>query len=105
MKLEKFVQKEIEKLVVDLNAESDGWSFENGKLTKYYEFDDFNSAFSFMTMSALYAEKVDHHPEWFNVYNKVKVQLITHNVSGVSYKDAELAKKMDSYAKCLAISI
>ena len=50
-----------------------------------------------MTMCALYAEKVNHHPEWFNLYNSVKVQLTTHDVLGISYKDFELANKMDFF--------
>lgn len=101
MKLEKYTQQDVEKLVLELNTESSGWIIEDGKLTKQYRFNDFNTAFGFMTMSAIYAEKVNHHPEWFNVYNKVTVQLITHDVSGISYKDADLARKMDSYANGL----
>jgi len=101
MKLVKYVQEEIENLILDLNVETGGWRLEDGKLTKRYVFENFNVAFGFMTMSAIYAEKVDHHPEWFNVYNKVKIQLTTHDVSGISYKDADLARKMDIYAGSL----
>ena len=50
-----------------------------------------------MTQSALYAEKKNHHPEWFNVYNKVVIHLITHDVAGISFKDFDLAKKMESF--------
>ena len=97
-KLEKYNHEQVERLILKLNSAYDGWTLEDGKLTKQYQFGDFNAAFGFMTMSAIYAEKVNHHPEWFNVYRTVKVQLITHDVAGISYKDADLAKQMDAYA-------
>ncbi|TPE47928.1 4a-hydroxytetrahydrobiopterin dehydratase [Maribrevibacterium harenarium] len=74
------------------------WEIIDGKLAKAFKFKDFQQAFGFMTMCALYAERQDHHPEWSNVYNKVAVQLITHDVSGLSEKDFDLAKKMESFA-------
>ena len=89
---------EVQTLLAELNSDGEGWFLEDGKLTKQYMFKDFIAAFGFMTQAAIYAEKVNHHPEWFNVYNKVKVQLITHEVSGISAKDADLAKKMDALA-------
>ena len=98
MGFEKYSKEKITALINELNAESCGWYVEDEKVTKQFLFNDFNSAFSFMTMIAMYSEKVDHHPEWFNVYNKVKVQLTTHDIGGVSRKDANLAKKMDAYA-------
>ena len=101
MNVERYNHKEIEILILELNSKYGGWILEDSKITKQYQFKDFNSAFGFMTMSAIYAEKVNHHPEWFNVYNKVKVQLITHDVAGISYKDIDLAKKMDIYAAYL----
>ena len=64
-------------------------------ITKQFIFDDFISAFEWMTSIAFYAEKKNHHPEWFNVYNKVDVILITHDVGGVSLLDIDLAKKME----------
>ncbi|GAA0827122.1 MULTISPECIES: 4a-hydroxytetrahydrobiopterin dehydratase [Marinomonas] len=82
-----------------LNSETvSPWVIEDGKLTKLFQFKDFQHAFGFMTMSALYVEKKNHHPEWSNTYNKVKVQLITHDVGGVSEKDFDLAKRMDRFA-------
>jgi len=77
-----------------------GWKeSEDGKsLTKTYIFSSFPQAFAFMTHVALYAEKVDHHPEWTNVYNKVHVTLITHESEGVSAKDIALALQMDEAA-------
>ena len=68
-------------------------------ITRKFEFKNFNEAFAFMTRAALLAEKMDHHPEWFNVYNKVEVTLSTHDAGGVTQKDIELATAMDSYAK------
>jgi len=68
-------------------------------ITKKFVFKDFNQAFGFMTRSALVAEKMDHHPEWFNVYRTVEVTLSTHDSGGVTEKDVALAKAMDSFAK------
>jgi 4a-hydroxytetrahydrobiopterin dehydratase len=73
-----------------------GWSLENGKLHKEFAFKDFVGAFGFMTKAALYAEKMDHHPEWFNVYNKVRVDLMTHDAGGITSNDVALAKALES---------
>ncbi len=67
-------------------------------IARKFEFKNFNEAFGFMTRVALLAEKMDHHPEWFNVYNKVEVTLSTHDAGGVTEKDIKLARAMDSYA-------
>lgn len=77
------------------------WFIEEEKLTKTYKFPDFIQAFGFMTKCALYAEKVNHHPEWFNVYSTVKIQLTTHDVSGISIKDFNMAKKMEELSKSM----
>jgi len=68
-------------------------------IVRKFAFKDFNAAFAFMTRAALLAEKMDHHPEWFNVYNKVDVTLSTHDAGGVTDKDIAMAKAMDGYAK------
>ena len=68
-------------------------------ITRKFEFKDFNAAFGFMARAALLAEKMDHHPEWFNVYNKVEVTLSTHDAGGVTQKDIDLATAMDAYAR------
>ena len=67
-------------------------------ITAKFQFVDFDAAFAFMTRSALLAAKMDHHPEWFNVYNKVDVTLATHDAGGVTQKDIDLAAAMDGYA-------
>src|SRR5450755_3898192 len=75
-----------------------GWSVANGKLHKEYKFADFIYAFGFMATAALAIEKMNHHPEWFNVYNRVTVDLTTHDAEGITSKDAELAKILDGIA-------
>jgi len=67
-------------------------------ITRTFRFKDFSAAFGFMTRAALLAEKMDHHPEWFNVYNRVEVTLATHDAGGVTDKDIAMAKAMDAYA-------
>jgi 4a-hydroxytetrahydrobiopterin dehydratase len=78
-----------------------GWSEVQGRdaITKSYRFADFNAAFGFMTRVALKADRMDHHPEWYNVYSKVDVLLSTHDSGGVTEKDVELAKFMDDAAR------
>ena len=79
-------------------AELPGWSLAAGKLHREYRFADFNAAFGFMTRVALEAERTNHHPEWSNVWNRVTVDLTTHDSGGVTSSDVELAKKMDALA-------
>ena len=75
------------------------WKEENNTLHRKFEFKDFNEAFSFMTRVALAAEKMDHHPEWKNVYNKVEIWLSTHDAGNtVTPKDHKLAKIIDSFS-------
>ena len=73
-----------------------GWTVENEKLHKEFQFDSFVEAFGFMASVALIAESMNHHPEWFNVYNRVTVDLATHDAGGISALDFELAKKIDA---------
>jgi 4a-hydroxytetrahydrobiopterin dehydratase len=79
----------------------DGWAREGDKITREYKFPDFVTAFGFMTAVALVAEKMDHHPEWFNVYNKVRVDLTTHDAQGLSTNDFVLARAMNERARGL----
>lgn len=72
------------------------WSIQNGKLHREITFDGFVQAFSFMTKVALHAEKMNHHPEWFNVYNRVIIDLMTHDAGGITSNDVELAKFIES---------
>ncbi|RMF12309.1 MAG: 4a-hydroxytetrahydrobiopterin dehydratase [Alphaproteobacteria bacterium] len=75
----------------------DGWALVEGRdaIRKTFRFPDFNTAFAFMTRVALKAEAMNHHPEWFNVYNRVEVTLATHDAQGVTEKDITLARFMD----------
>jgi len=75
-----------------------GWSLDEEKdaISKTFKFSDFTEAFSWMVRAALWAEKWNHHPEWFNVYNRVEVTLTTHDVGGLSSLDAKLARKLDT---------
>ncbi len=73
-----------------------GWELQEGKLHKQYKFRSFKAAFGFMTRAALCAEAMNHHPEWFNVYNKVEVWLTTHDAGGISQKDLDLAAQFEA---------
>ena len=73
-----------------------GWVVVNNKIHKEFEFDDFNQAFGFMTRAAMHIEKMNHHPEWFNVYNKIVVDLTTHDAGGITQNDINLAKILNS---------
>jgi 4a-hydroxytetrahydrobiopterin dehydratase len=84
--------------LADALAKLNGWSVVEGKLHKEYKFVDFIHAFGFMATSALAIEKMNHHPEWFNVYNRVTVDLTTHDAGGITSKDAELANILDQIA-------
>ena len=85
----------------DAIAALDGWAQVPGRdaITKTFTFKSFNAAFGFMTRAALKADKMDHHPEWFNVYNRVEVTLSTHDVGGLSDLDITLAAFLDKAAK------
>lgn len=81
-------------------AELAGWSLVSGReaITKQFKFGNFSEAFGFMTRVALLAERLDHHPEWSNVWNRVDVTLATHDAGGLTRRDVELAKAMDAIA-------
>ena len=81
----------------------DGWAAAEGRdaILRSFRFKGFGEAFAFMTRAALAAERLDHHPEWFNVYNRVDVTLTTHDAGGVTALDVELAGIMDAAAKAL----
>ena len=94
MGLVKLTDEEIKKELANLP----GWSVLNGKLHKDFVFKNFIEAFGFMTKTALYIEKMNHHPEWFNVYNKLKVDLTTHDAGGITQNDINLARTLNSLA-------
>lgn len=81
-------------------ADLDGWAETEGRdaIAKTFKFKDFNAAFGWMTRVAMAAEVADHHPEWFNVYNRVEVTLSTHDAGGLTEKDISLARRMDRFA-------
>jgi len=85
---------------VEVASELPGWApVENREaIHKTFTFEDFVAAFGFMTKVALHAEKMNHHPEWFNVYNKVEITLSTHDAGGVTMKDVDLAMQIDKHA-------
>ena len=95
--LQKLSEKDIEAFINSHN----GWTHSqaNSCLQKKFKFKNFNEAFGWMTRVALVAEKMDHHPEWSNVWNKVDVNLITHDANGITSKDIKLAQLMDSFYK------
>jgi 4a-hydroxytetrahydrobiopterin dehydratase len=86
---------ELEKAIADLP----NWSLENKKLHRQFQFPSFVEAFGFMSSVALVAESMGHHPEWFNVYNRVTVDLTTHDAGGITNLDLDLAKKMEQLAR------
>ncbi len=92
-------QTELEEAIATLNEDCDGelWQVIDGKLTKEFKFKNFVKAFGWMSQMAIWAEKLNHHPEWFNVYNTVKVELVTHDVGGISELDFKLAKQMEAH--------
>lgn len=84
-----------EKQIVTKLKEFEGWEYQEGALHTIFEFEDFKEAFSAMTRIAFEAEKMQHHPEWSNVYNSLEIYLSTHDADGVTEKDFELAKIID----------
>ena len=91
----KLSQTEIEEELKNLR----GWSVINEKLHKEFQFESFNEAFGFMTRAAMEIEKMNHHPEWFNVYNRITIELTTHDAGGITKNDVNLAKILNSLAQ------
>ncbi len=94
----------VERLTADARKQAmgklKGWSDVAGRdaIARTFVFKDFNEAFGFMTRVAIYADKADHHPEWFNVYSTVRVTLTTHDADGLSERDVAMARFIDSIA-------
>ena len=96
-KLAKLLETEIRDALEGLA----GWKVVNGKLHREYTFPDFVHAFGFMATSAIAIEAMNHHPEWFNVWNRVTVDLMTHDSEGITVKDIQLARKLEDIARKL----
>ena len=97
--MQALTEQEVEDRLARLNAQSpEPWTVVDGKLHKEFRFSDFVTAFAFMSHCALVAERMNHHPEWFNVYSKVRVDLTTHDAGGISEQDFELAATMENAA-------
>jgi len=79
----------------DVASDLPGWTGGDNSIKKSFKFEDFAEAFGFMTQIAIVADRMDHHPEWFNVYNRVDITLTTHDAGGVTEKDVTLAKAME----------
>ncbi len=91
MKLTKFTSEQINLKLTEIP----GWKIQDSKLYREFTFVDFVEAFGFMSRVALLAETAGHHPEWFNVYNTVRIDLTTHDVGGISQADVDLATKIN----------
>jgi 4a-hydroxytetrahydrobiopterin dehydratase len=95
--MQKLKEAEQIHLLSELNERAKGeWRLQDGYLCKSFHFGDFVQAFGYMTQVAIVAERMNHHPEWFNVYNRVDVALTTHEAGGLTYKDYELAALMET---------
>ncbi len=92
IKYKKLSGNEVAEIIRGMN----GWNLKDGKLQKSFKFSNFIEAFGFMTRIALEAEKINHHPEWSNVYNSVTINLSTHDVGGITDYDIKLAKIIDN---------
>ena len=97
--MKKLPPAEVQESLRQLNENSpQQWQIQEEKLFKKFVFGDFVAAFGWMTQMAIQAEKMNHHPEWFNVYNQVSVELTTHDADGLTQLDFQLAQKMDQAA-------
>lgn len=101
---EKLSSSQIQVALLEINStlpEKEQWVLEDGKLTKLFMFKSFISAFGWMSQVAIWSEKMNHHPEWSNIYNKVNVKLVTHDVNGISDLDIKLANKIEMITQSL----
>lgn len=93
--MQKLSEQEIKSGLANIN----GWQFTKGSIEKSFSFSTFIEAFGFMAKAALVAEKMNHHPDWRNVYNRVEIRLNTHDVGGITEQDFELAAQIDKLSK------
>lgn len=97
-------QEQLHSELSEINAHVKGdihWQVIDGKLHKQFEFKNFIQAFGFMTQVAMHAEKLIHHPEWSNVWNKVTIDLVTHDVNGISDLDIKMVKRIEKLAAAI----
>lgn len=97
---EKFSEQQVNEALATLNEgkeDAQKWQLKGDKIVKTFKFKSFIRAFGWMSQMAIWAEKLNHHPEWFNVYNRVEVELTTHDVDGISDLDFKLASKMELF--------
>ncbi|NND83082.1 MAG: 4a-hydroxytetrahydrobiopterin dehydratase [Gammaproteobacteria bacterium] len=95
--VDKYSENQIQEALQELNAACESpWQIRDAKLCKQFKFANFSRAFGFMSSVALLAERADHHPEWFNVYNRVEIELTTHEADGISHRDFDLATKIEA---------
>lgn len=92
------LQKATESEIASALSRLSGWSLQDAKIHREFSFGDFSEAWGFMSRVALLAEQHNHHPEWFNVWNRVVIDLATHDVGGISRKDFELAEAINKVA-------
>lgn len=98
MGLERLTEEQIKSDLAGL----DGWTVKDGRLHKDFVFEDFVEAFGFMSRASLHIERINHHPEWFNVYNKLSVDLITHDAGGITKNDIALASILNALRRKMA---
>jgi len=91
-------QKLTDAQITSALAKLAGWSLKDGKFHREFKFADFSAAWGFMSRVALAAEQMNHHPEWFNVWNTVRIDLSTHDVGGLSDRDVKLAERINTLA-------
>lgn len=91
--MKKLIESEID---LKLKSTLEKWKLDSNQLVREYKFKDFIEAFGFMTKVALLAQQANHHPEWSNVYNKVKIHLTTHDAGGITEKDFDLALEIEN---------
>jgi 4a-hydroxytetrahydrobiopterin dehydratase len=99
---QKLTAAEVAECLGELNADGADWVLVEGKLQRTFQFADFVAAFAFMTRCALIAERMNHHPEWFNVYRTVRIELTTHDAGGLTSLDFALARSMSEAAGATA---
>jgi len=95
---ERFSEDQVQQALLELNEiASFPWEIREGRLVKEFVFADFAAAFGFMSSVAICAEHQNHHPEWYNVYNRVRIELVTHDAGGISQRDFKLAQQIEQY--------